>query len=66
MGNLTLLGSAANVIIAEKPAKEAGDRRNRDLGIRFGEYARAGAPMAIVTTLFATLYLVFVRTRTAL
>lgn len=52
-GNLTLLGSVANVIVAEK-AQEIG-------GMRFREYLRAGAPIAIVTTLVGTLWLALVR-----
>jgi Na+/H+ antiporter NhaD/arsenite permease-like protein len=52
-GNLTLLGSVANVIVAEKA---------RDLGgLRFGEYLRVGAPVALATTLVGTLWLLLVR-----
>jgi len=50
-GNLTLLGSVANVIVAEK-SQVVG-------GLRFGEYLRAGLPIATVTTLAGTLWLVF-------
>ena len=42
-GNLTLLGSVANVIVAEK-AERVG-------GLRFGEHLRAGLPIALLTTL---------------
>jgi len=42
-GNLTLLGSVANVIVAEK-AERVG-------GLRFGEYLRFGVPLAVSTTL---------------
>jgi Na+/H+ antiporter NhaD/arsenite permease-like protein len=52
-GNLTLLGSVANIIVAEK-ATEAG-------GLRFGEYSRVGVPIAVVTTAIGTLWLVGVR-----
>lgn len=52
-GNLTLLGSVANVIVAEKAESEG--------GLRFWEYARAGAPIAILTTIVGTMWLVWVR-----
>lgn len=52
-GNLTLLGSVANVIVAEK-AHPVG-------GLRFWEYARAGVPIALATTVLGTLWLVLVR-----
>jgi Na+/H+ antiporter NhaD/arsenite permease-like protein len=52
-GNLTLLGSVANVIVAEK-ANEVG-------GLRFGEYAKVGVPIAIVTTALGTAWLIAVR-----
>lgn len=52
-GNLTLLGSVANVIVAEK------SRRIGGLG--FGEYLRAGVPIAIVTTILGTAWLVGLR-----
>jgi Na+/H+ antiporter NhaD/arsenite permease-like protein len=52
-GNLTLLGSVANVIVAEK-AKSVG-------GLRFGEYLRAGFPIATVTTLTGALLLYALR-----
>lgn len=49
-GNLTLLGSVANIIVAENA---------RDLGgIGFWSYLRLGLPVALLTTLFGTLYLV--------
>lgn len=48
-GNLTLLGSVANIIVAE---------RARDIGgIGFFEYLRVGLPLAIVTTLLGTVWL---------
>lgn len=51
-GNLTLLGSVANVIVAEK-AEAVG-------GIRFREYFKIGAPIAIATTLVGAILLVLV------
>ncbi|HMA96678.1 MAG TPA: SLC13 family permease [Polyangiaceae bacterium] len=50
-GNLTLLGSVANIIVAEN-ARELG-------GIGFWSYLKLGFPVALITTLFGTLYLVF-------
>ncbi len=52
-GNLTLLGSVANVIVAEK-ARSVG-------GLRFGEYLRVGLPVALLTTLAGTVLLVVLR-----
>lgn len=52
-GNLTLLGSVANVIVAEK-AKDIG-------GLRFGEYLKIGVPVATVTTLVGAAILVALR-----
>ena len=52
-GNLTLLGSVANVIVAEK-AQSVG-------GLRFGEYLKIGIPLATVTTLVGAVMLVFLR-----
>jgi Na+/H+ antiporter NhaD/arsenite permease-like protein len=52
-GNLTLLGSVANVIVAEK-ANEVG-------GLRFGEYAKVGVPIALVTTALGTAWLIGMR-----
>ena len=47
-GNLTLLGSVANIIVAETA---------RDLGgIGFREHLRVGAPLALLTTLLGTLW----------
>lgn len=48
-GNLTLLGSAANVIVAEA-GREVGS-------FGFWEHARVGAPIALLTTLIGTLWL---------
>ncbi len=52
-GNLTLLGSVANVIVAEK-AEPVG-------GLRFVEYLRIGIPVALTTTLAGALVLVLMR-----
>ena len=52
-GNLTLLGSVANVIVAEK-AESVG-------GLRFGEYLRVGVPVAIATTFVGATVLVLLR-----
>ncbi len=48
-GNLTLLGSVANVIVAES-ARDFG-------GLGFWEHFKVGAPLAILTTLVGTLWL---------
>ena len=52
-GNLTLLGSVANVIVSEKS--------HRIGGLSFMEYLRAGFPVAIVTTVIGTAWLVGLR-----
>lgn len=49
-GNLTLLGSVANVIVAEK-AESVG-------GLHFGEHLKAGVPIALLTTLVGSLLVV--------
>lgn len=51
-GNLTLLGSVANVIVAEK-ARDVG-------GLQFGEYLEVGVPVATLTTLTGTLILMLI------
>ena len=48
-GNLTLLGSAANIIVAES-ARDIG-------GIGFLEYLKVGLPLAVVTTLVGVIWL---------
>lgn len=48
-GNLTLLGSVANIIVAER-GREVG-------GIGFLEYARVGFPLALLTTAVGTAWL---------
>lgn len=52
-GNLTLLGSVANVIVSEKSQKVG--------GLGFVEYLRAGIPVAVVTTALGTAWLVGAR-----
>jgi Na+/H+ antiporter NhaD/arsenite permease-like protein len=51
-GNLTLLGSVANIIVAER-ARDVG-------GIGFFEYLRVGLPLALLTTLIGTAWLLAV------
>ena len=51
-GNLTLLGSVANIIVAEN-ARKIG-------GIGFLPYLRVGFPVAILTTLVGTFYIITV------
>lgn len=53
-GNLLLIGSVANLIVAEK-AEQRGTR------IGFWEYARVGIPVTILTTLWGVVALVVVR-----
>ncbi len=52
-GNLTLLGSVANVIVADKSQGEG--------GLPFWAYFRIGFPVAVVTTLVGTMWVVLVR-----
>src|SRR6516165_7982489 len=54
-GNLLLTGSLTNVLIAERA-----DRMGA--GLTFGEYARAGVPIAILSLGFAVLWLALTRT----
>ncbi len=54
-GNLTLLGSVANIIVSEK-SQEVG-------GLRFREYAKVGIPVAVTTTALGALWLVLVAGR---
>lgn len=51
-GNLTLLGSVANIIVAER-GRAVG-------GLTFIEYARVGVPLATITTALGTVWLLFV------
>jgi Na+/H+ antiporter NhaD/arsenite permease-like protein len=48
-GNLTILGSVANLIVVE--------RARREVRITFGAYARAGVPLTIVTIAMGVLLL---------
>jgi Na+/H+ antiporter NhaD/arsenite permease-like protein len=52
-GNLTLLGSVANVIVSEKCARVG--------GLGFREHLRAGVPVATITTILGTAWLVGAR-----
>jgi Na+/H+ antiporter NhaD/arsenite permease-like protein len=52
-GNLTLTGSVANVIVAEK-SRSVG-------GLGFWEHLRVGAPIALVTTAIGTAWLLWLR-----
>ena len=49
-GNLTLLGSVANIIVAEA-AHDIG-------GIGFWQYFRLGLPLALLTTLVGALWVI--------
>jgi Na+/H+ antiporter NhaD/arsenite permease-like protein len=49
-GNLTLLGSVANLIVAEIA-------RHRGVRLGFGEYLKAGTPIAVLTLLLGILWL---------
>jgi len=51
-GNLTLLGSVANIIVAEA-GHDVG-------GIGFWQYLKVGLPLAVATTLFGVVWLVWV------
>ncbi len=52
-GNLTLLGSVANLIVAE-------NARQRDIHLTFGEYLKAGLPITLVSLLFGIFWLQWV------
>lgn len=49
-GNLTLLGSVANLIVAEIA-------RHRGVKLSFGEYLKAGTPIAVITLLLGIAWL---------
>jgi len=51
-GNLTLLGSMANLIVAEQAAR-------RQVRLSFGAYLKAGVPVTLLTLLVAWLWLVW-------
>lgn len=50
-GNLTLLGSVANLIVAE-------GAKRRGIDLSFGRYLAAGLPITIITTALGTLWLI--------
>ena len=50
-GNLTLLGSVANLIVAETA-------RNRGVKLSFGEYLKAGVPITIGTLVIGILWMI--------
>jgi Na+/H+ antiporter NhaD/arsenite permease-like protein len=52
-GNLTLLGSVANLIVAESA-------RSRGVAVRFGEYLRAGLPITLITVVLGAAWLLLV------
>ena len=53
-GNLTLLGSMANLIVAERAAA-------RGVSLRFGDYLRVGVPVTLLTLLWGVSALVLLR-----
>jgi Na+/H+ antiporter NhaD/arsenite permease-like protein len=52
-GNLTLLGSVANLIVAESASA-------RGVKIVFREYLRAGIPITLLSLLFGVLWLIVI------
>ena len=52
-GNLTILGSVANLIVVETA-------RRSGIGLGFGEYLKVGVPLTILTTLVGVAWLAFV------
>ncbi|HUZ17120.1 MAG TPA: anion transporter [Spirochaetia bacterium] len=52
-GNLTLLGSVANLIVAEGAKK-------RGIRLSFGAYLKAGVPVTLITTLIGAVWLALV------
>lgn len=53
-GNLTLLGSVANLIVAESAAA-------RGVKLTFGEYLRVGVPITLITLVWGVIWLSWVR-----
>jgi Na+/H+ antiporter NhaD/arsenite permease-like protein len=53
-GNLTLLGSVANLIVAETA-------KARGVNLSFGEYLKAGVPITIITLTIGVLWLSFIK-----
>jgi Na+/H+ antiporter NhaD/arsenite permease-like protein len=49
-GNLTLIGSVANLIVAEKAL-------THETHLGFMDYLKAGVPIAIITVLLGTMWL---------
>ena len=49
-GNLTLLGSVANLIVAESAARQ-------NVRLSFAEYLKAGIPVTLLTLALGTLWL---------
>ncbi len=49
-GNLTLLGSVANLIVAETA-------KDRGVHLSFGEYLKAGVPITVVSLIFGVMWL---------
>lgn len=52
-GNLTLLGSIANLIVAETAAK-------RGVQLKFNEYIKAGLPITLLTLICGTIWLIMI------
>jgi Na+/H+ antiporter NhaD/arsenite permease-like protein len=53
-GNLTVLGSVANLIVVENAQREG-------LTISFGEYCKVGVPLTLLTLALGVAWLMFVR-----
>ena len=53
-GNLTVLGSVANLIVVENAQREG-------LTISFGEYCKVGTPLTLLTLALGVAWLTFVR-----
>ena len=53
-GNLTVLGSVANLIVAENAGREG-------VTISFWEYCKVGVPLTILTLAMGIVWLQFVR-----
>jgi len=49
-GNLTLLGSVANLIVAESA-------KRRGIILKFNEYLKAGIPITLITLLIGVLWM---------
>ena len=52
-GNFALVGSVANLIVAERA-------RSRGVTIGFWPYLRVGAPLTLLTLVFGTLWMAWV------